>query len=163
MTDATQDDEVSADDQEKLAIGQLIGKLQAAASGEAIEPAFFGLACEAMTDLRVRLHEAETRLQHLSDPSKARLVSFENGMFTFSAPIVRLMTEYLAQMLIVTGAETPSNYTETEVFHDKLGALTLTLQRRSGKTPHQFRMEAEAERDALRAEVAQLRAELMQA
>ena len=35
--------------------------------------------------------------------------------------------------------------------HPEVGGLIVTLQREDGKTPHQLRIEAEAERDRLRA------------
>lgn len=81
--------------------------------------------------------------------SDIRLVSFEGGSFTFSSPILPLLTEFMAQMLQPDQTEEAANYTETEVTHNHLGALTLTLQRVSGKTPHQLRKQAEARLSAL--------------
>jgi hypothetical protein len=52
------------------------------------------------------------------------------------------------------------NYVEVSFSHPKTGPLTVTLQRCAGKTPHQLRAVAEAERDQARAELAQARAEL---
>lgn len=47
-----------------------------------------------------------------------------------------------------------TNYLEMGMTHEELGPFTVTMQRRDGKTPAQFRAEAEAERDALRAQLA---------
>lgn len=41
------------------------------------------------------------------------------------------------------------NYVEIRADHEEHGALTLTIQRRDGKTPHEKRVEAEARADAL--------------
>lgn len=86
--------------------------------------------------------ELKRQIERFSDPSKAKLVSFEGGEFQFEAPIVTLMAEYLAQMLEVQGHEV-SNYCQISVNHDRLGELTLLLQRKNGKTPHQLKKEAE--------------------
>lgn len=45
-----------------------------------------------------------------------------------------------------------NTYLELDVNHKETGKLTLTLQRVQGKTPDEMRQEAEAERDALKAE-----------
>jgi len=49
------------------------------------------------------------------------------------------------------------NYVEVSFTHPKTGPLVVTLQRTQGKTPHKLRVEAEAERDQLRAEVERLK------
>ena len=77
--------------------------------------------------------------------SDMRLVSFLNGTFTFEGPIIQLMAEYMAQMLKPDSEDEAANYTETQVTHDRLGYLIMTIQRASGKTPHQLRRAAEAE------------------
>lgn len=79
--------------------------------------------------------------------SDMRLAGFKDGVFTFTSPLVPLIAEAMAQMLMPEGASEPANYTETAVTHDRLGDLTLTLQRKSGKTPHEFRQEAETRAD----------------
>lgn len=79
--------------------------------------------------------------------SDMRLAGFEDGVFTFTSPLVPLIAEAMAQILMPEGTSEPANYTETAVTHDRLGDLTLTLQRKSGKTPHEFRQEAETRAD----------------
>jgi hypothetical protein len=75
--------------------------------------------------------------------------SFEGGP-------ARLMAEYFVDYFKDSGAE---NYIEmTLTGKDGLG-LIATIQRHLGKTPHQLRLEAEAERDSLRAELAALKAQ----
>lgn len=64
--------------------------------------------------------------------------------FDFAGGPIPYITEYLVQFLGCRDGSTPSNYAEIEVNHSEFGALTLTLQKRAGKTPHQFRVEAEA-------------------
>lgn len=49
------------------------------------------------------------------------------------------------------------NYVEVSFMHPATGPICVTLQRVQGKTPHQLRREAEAERDQLRAEVERMR------
>jgi hypothetical protein len=52
------------------------------------------------------------------------------------------IAEYLANMLGMQG-DAPSNYVSMEVNRADVGAMVLTLQRCSGKTPHQLRKDAE--------------------
>lgn len=75
--------------------------------------------------------------------SDMRLAGFENGAFTFQSPIIPLIAEAMAQTLRPDPESGPANYTETAITHNELGELTMTLQRKSGKTPHQLRKEAE--------------------
>lgn len=75
--------------------------------------------------------------------SDMRLAGYENGAFTFTSPIVPLIAEAMAQSLRPDPEAPAANYTETAITHAELGELTLTLQRRSGKTPHALRREAE--------------------
>lgn len=75
--------------------------------------------------------------------SEVRLAGYENGVFTFHSPIVPLIAEAMAQALQPDPDADPANYTETAITHNELGELTMTLQRKSGKTPHQLRKEAE--------------------
>ena len=79
--------------------------------------------------------------------SDMRLAGFENGVFTFTSPIIPLIAEAMAQALQPDPETGPANYTETAVAHRELGDLTLTLQRKSGKTPHELRRAAETRAD----------------
>ncbi len=49
-----------------------------------------------------------------------------------------------------------TNYLEMQVETDELGPLVLSIQKKWGKTPHELRKEAEAERDKALAEVKRL-------
>lgn len=42
------------------------------------------------------------------------------------------------------------NYVEVDLHHKRLGGLIMTIQRMQGKTPHQFRVEAEAKVEDLK-------------
>lgn len=75
------------------------------------------------------------------------LVGFEDGVFTFMSPIIPLIAEAMAQTLRPDRASGPANYTEISITHEELGPLTLTLQRKTGKTPHQMRLAAETRAD----------------
>lgn len=75
------------------------------------------------------------------------LVGLENGVITLKGPLIPLLAEAMAQMLRPEGRSEPANYTETAVTHEELGPLTLTLQRKAGKTPHELRREAETRAD----------------
>lgn len=79
--------------------------------------------------------------------SDMHLVGFEDGVFTFKSPIIPLIAEAMAQTLRPDRASGPANYTETAITHEELGPLTLTLQRKTGKTPHELRREAETRAD----------------
>jgi hypothetical protein len=91
--------------------------------------------------------------------SDARFVSFANGQFDFSASIVPVIVENLAQMLSANkgDAEDPANYVEMEVIHPEMGYLTFHLQRKRGLTPHQCRKKAEDESEALKEQIAALK------
>jgi hypothetical protein len=79
--------------------------------------------------------------------SDMRLAGCENGVFTFMSPIVPLIAEAMAQTLRPDPEAPAANYTETAITHAELGPLTLTLQRRTGATPHELRLAAEARAD----------------
>jgi len=86
--------------------------------------------------------------------------------FDLSGGPVQFIAEYLAQFLGKGEEGGLRNYAEIEVHHGEIGPMTLTLQRRAGKTPHQFRQEAEdreatlqARLDAIEALLADLRAD----
>lgn len=73
--------------------------------------------------------------------------------FDLAGGPVQFIAEYLAQMLGKDRDEGPSNYAEMEIQHHEMGGMTLTLQRRTGKTPHQFRLEAEGKARYLQARI----------
>jgi len=78
----------------------------------------------------------ETRLLHMGPmPGGGFGMELEGG------PIPAI-GEYLANMLGMR-TDTPSNYVQMDIHRADLGWMTLTLQRQSGKTPHQLRVEAE--------------------
>lgn len=81
-----------------------------------------------------------------------RLVSFTDGKLDVSSGMIPCMAEYLAQMLQGDPARPDAslaNYVEMTLYHPEVGELVLTLQRASGKTPHQLRREAESRLAAL--------------
>ena len=81
-----------------------------------------------------------------------RLVSFLHGEMVLQGSLMEHMAAFLAEMLRGTDPDAvPANYTETSMHHPELGPLTLTLQRRFGKTPHTLRREAEEKLAALMA------------
>jgi hypothetical protein len=79
--------------------------------------------------------------------SNIRLAGFENGAFTFQSPLIPLIAEAMAQTLRSDPDADPANYAETAITHNELGELTMTLQRKSRKNPHQLRKEAETRPD----------------
>jgi len=79
--------------------------------------------------------------------SDVDLIGFESGTLTLKGPLIPLLAEAMAQMLRPTGRSEPANYTETAVTHEELGPLTLTLQRKAGRTPHELRVAAETRAD----------------
>ncbi|MCW3784448.1 hypothetical protein [Defluviimonas salinarum] len=103
---------------------------------------------------RIAELEAEnTRLTALLDGrfKDVALVEFRGGQLVLEGTIMAYIAEFMAQVLMMgdKDPEKAANYTESEVFHPVLGRLVLTLQLARRKTPHQFRREAEAERDRL--------------
>lgn len=71
-----------------------------------------------------------------------------------SSKAVEIMAFHLANMIVGHGAQ---NYVTMECVsrapeHAEIGPMVLTLQKKWAKTPHECRKDAEAERDALRAE-----------
>lgn len=74
-------------------------------------------------------------------------MNLENGPVAYLA-------EYMAQVLGHPGE--PHNYMEITINHKTLGPMVLTLQRVSGKTPHQLLKEAQAEVDRLKRHLNQM-------
>lgn len=92
--------------------------------------------------------ESPTMLRHMGPmPGGGWGMELEGG------PIPAI-AEYLANMLGMK-AENPSNYVQMEV-NRGLDRMVLILQRCAGKTPHQLRLEAEAERDQAAAKIRRL-------
>jgi hypothetical protein len=62
-------------------------------------------------------------------------------------PVFTFFAASIADMFADMSA---GNYLETRMFVPSMGMVTITAQKESGKTPHQLRKEAEAERDVYR-------------
>lgn len=76
--------------------------------------------------------------------------------FDLTGGPIPYIAEYLFQFIGARDEKGPSNYAEIEVNHNTFGAMTLTLQRHSGQTPHHLRIAAEARAIASEAKVAEL-------
>lgn len=94
--------------------------------------------CEALRAEVERLKKYEPRLveTHIREGEATARVK---------APFAQDFALTMAALLTEHGAP---NYIETVVTHDTVGTIAVTAQRCAGKTPHQFRQEAEAQRDA---------------
>jgi len=103
-----------------------------------------GYICVACLAAR-RDHYKEQFEIHFS-PEKHKLVSFNGNEWSFKTPVVRALAESYAQMLEEMGAK---NYIEVDVHHERIGGITMTLQKRNGKTPHELKIEAEQAHDEL--------------
>ncbi|WP_455987547.1 hypothetical protein [Methylorubrum extorquens] len=90
---------------------------------------------------------SETRLVHMGPRGDGFYIELQDGPVPY-------LCEYLAQMLGHGSDEPLSNYVEIEVQHHDLGPMTLTLQRRSGLTPHQIAVAAAKEAKQLREQIA---------
>lgn len=73
--------------------------------------------------------------------------------FEFSGGVCQLLAEAYAEQFKQSGA---INYLELLFQHSDIGPLTITMQRVEGLTPAQKLAQAEAERDALQAKLAEL-------
>ena len=110
----------------------------------------------ALENIAKKLKAAEAEIERLNALLEerfddVRLVRYENGQFDFSDGPIPYIAAYLAEMFD-QGDGANANYFEVGINHRKVGPMTLTVQRTEGKTPHQLRKEAEAERDALKNE-----------
>tara|TARA_Y100000815_G_scaffold270556_1_gene295441 strand:- start:903 stop:1577 length:675 start_codon:yes stop_codon:yes gene_type:complete len=75
----------------------------------------------------------------------AKLVDFSGGTLSVKGSVVPVIVETLAQCLGHGEPDTDvANYVEMKVNHAEIGELIVTIQRQSGKTPHELRREAEA-------------------
>jgi hypothetical protein len=92
---------------------------------------------------------SQTMLRDLSIGSSGINATFEGGA-------AHLLADAFAEQFVESDA---TNYLEMHLHSNVTGPLIVTLQRHHGKTPHQLRAEAEAERDALRAELDALKAQ----
>lgn len=100
------------------------------------------------------IKELRDRLDVYVSPENVKLAGYANGAWDFMVPWMGVVVETMAQMLDEAQAE---NYVEIDVQHNEKGPLTMTIQRKLGKTANTFRREAEKERDKASAEVERLR------
>jgi hypothetical protein len=104
-----------------------------------------------LADLDVAVKENERLREEMARDvmSKTMLtdVTIQNGSMGIQVEggAAGLLANSFAEQFIDSGAE---NYLEVSFHHKKVGGLTVTLQRNSGKTPHMLRAKAECERDA---------------
>ena len=100
------------------------------------------LTLDELKDEVMRLHAIA-----MADFENIRLVEMHmvDGKLTMnlSGGPIQYMAEYMAEVL--GHPEEPHNYAEIMFTHHTVGPLVLTLQRQNGKTPHQLKVEAEAE------------------
>lgn len=124
-----------------------------AADGTPSDPMSYAALLEECVALRkLNDHQAALLDERYAD---LRLVSFVNGHLNLQGGPIPVFVEYFAQMLGKGGDGPISNYTETRVHDVELGELVLTLQRSDGKTPHELRRAAEAQRDGLAAAISE--------
>lgn len=84
---------------------------------------------------------------------KTETVQHEDGC-TSNLQAQNWIFALLAHLLCdVLKAKPAPNYVECSFEYTELGPITLHIQKRLGKTPHQLRLEAEAERDELKRSV----------
>jgi hypothetical protein len=122
-------------------------------------------AATAISTLRAKAAELEKERERLAAIVEerfkdTRLVSAggrgEGFGFDLTGGPIPYIAEYLAQFMGHREDRPTANYSEIEVQHNELGPLTLTMQRRSGKTPHQLRVEADARAESADAKNADL-------
>lgn len=89
---------------------------------------------------------ADTRLVHMGPRGDGFGIDLREGPIPY-------ICEYLAQFMGHGSGDPLSNYAEIEVQHHEIGAMTLTIQRRAGKTPHQIAAAAAEEAKRLREEL----------
>lgn len=104
------------------------------------------------------VENARLREALLDKAGKINLREFyvKDGMATFGLEggAAHLLADTFAHQFKENGA---ANYLEMSFVNDEVGELTVTMQRRQGKTPHQLRALAEAQRDRYRAALDRLR------
>lgn len=108
-----------------------------------------------ITSLRTQLAEVQARIAAMEsgDWSEVKMVRFENGQMDITAGPIPAIAEYLAQMM-QDGEGKYFNYMEVSIDHKTAGPMTLSLQRKNGKTPNQLRKEAEDRADRAEAALA---------
>lgn len=79
-----------------------------------------------------------------------RLVEMKGGEMVLEGGPLHFFAAYMAEVLGHKSGKDLANYVEMALNHDRVGAMTVTLQRASGKTPHALRQEAETEVEALK-------------
>lgn len=118
---------------------------------------------QVILDLQAQVSRLSAILENRAE--EVNLVSFVNGVVELEGTPVAYMAEFLAQLLEGQDKSNPANYVEMSITNKRLGELVMTLQRKSGFTPHQFRKKAEAEvaafKSRLKAEVASADREIM--
>jgi hypothetical protein len=121
-------------------------------------------------DLRAALIKVEQLERELSETQRdnARLkdmvegnlqevmlkeMHFEDGLLEMwlQHPIFWLFSLGISQMFIAQGAK---NYLETRIWVPEVGFINVTCQKEDMKSPHTLRLEAEAETEHIRAELA---------
>lgn len=118
------------------------------------------LMAECVALRALNTHQAALLEERHAD---VRLVSFVDGSLNLQGGPIPVFVEYFAQMLGKGGDGPIANYTETRVHDAELGELVLTLQRSAGKTPHELRRTAEAQRDGLAEAITVAAADLSEA
>lgn len=88
-----------------------------------------------------RIEQLEESLGELANPAKAKLVDISDGGISIQSPVFAVLLEGMIQILDGLGAE---NYVECDI-GSGAQAVTMTIRRKHGKTPHDLRKEAEAE------------------
>jgi len=111
---------------------------------------------------------ADTAAEILTDGTMMRGLNIENGVATLSLePAREILLTLVASMRTMLDSHGAENYLETEITTPSVAldlqdgqnprdSYTVTIQRRHGRTPHQFRQQAEARVAELEEQVARL-------
>jgi len=106
-------------------------------------------------EAKVRILEAEVERLRPFEP-KIRTLHVEDGEISAAIhgkQMVMILCEAWAGWFKETGA---TNYLEVKVIHDTIGEIVCTIQKSSGLTPHQFRLEAEKRAESAEAKCGEL-------
>lgn len=83
----------------------------------------------------------------LSDPNLINAHLDSSGIqMTVEHPIIKIFNTYIVELFLAYKA---TNYLEMCMGNEKIGNFIVTVQRKAGKTPNDFRMEAEYKLDKL--------------